>query len=135
MTTNLLQRIAKCAPTEMGAEFCKGSAVCSDSVSFNTIRWESETDCWVVELVATDEPYVNSQGCEAMLDAIEKAGVVVWLSLRVYCEDPENDRLDVDGYECSGYRLKGSSANFECYGPTRAIAVGEAFCKVFEVKG
>lgn len=119
MTTELLQRIATCAPPEMGAEFYTGRSSNTPSrVAFNNVLWKAP-DCrleTVVALVATDEPYINSQGCEAMLDAMEQAGFYRSIT-----------RVSGDQYDVS--TIQGATLS---RGPTRAIAVGEAFCQVFE---
>ena len=116
----LLKRVAEVAPKEMGAKL-----ISSQGVKFS--RDNGQTTA----VLTADDDMFDAEAIIAMLDAIEGAGHVVWLSQHIYCEDPEDNRLDVDGYECNGYRLRGESDNFDGKGNTRAEAVARAFVEVF----
>ena len=122
----LLRQVAAVALKEMGARFYDPQGV---------LLFEGTKDISdLVRLTLNGDDVFDAEAIIAMLDAMEEAGHVVWLSQHIYCEDPEDDRLDVDGYECSGYRLRGESDNFDGKGETRAEAVARAFVEVFEEK-
>ena len=122
----LLRQVSAVAPEEMGAVLIQSKKPNAQGVKFSN---ENGQATGILTLNGDD--VFDAEAIIAMLDAMEEAGHVVWLSQHIYCEDPEDDRLDVDGYECSGYRLRGESDNFDGKGETRAEAVARAFVEVF----
>ena len=120
MTPDLLQRIAKCAPPEMGAVYVPETTSGKPYVFFR----RNVTHCCSLWF---ESEYCDAQAIIAMLDEMEKAGVAAYVGAMI-----DEDGVRIPGYECADYDTN------ECVGgaveqcPTRAIAIGEAFCKVFE---
>ena len=123
MTPELLQRVAKCAPEWMGAEFRTWRMRAYQEVVFTSVHDDTRVSRDSYVTLSNLDGNFNAQACFVMMDAIKHHPG--------FSEGKMYEGATTFTYECKVDRDLGY-VYATGHGSTRTEAIVEAFLKVFE---